>query len=315
MHNDLKSLADERQARRPALGRCGWAGRFPLSRLSNASADARAGESDSDDGRVSEFWADQSEKIRTTTSCWVNNDIICSSVNHSLPANRHWIEWLLTEIVGHPNVQNVLSVCCGDGTHELIAMNSGKLGFLRGFDLSEGAIHKANAKFREAGILVDRYLFEVRDANNLDISGTFDLVLSAGAIHHVTNLEDLLAKIAAMLEPDGRLALVEFVGPDRFQWTDDQIEIVNRLLGALDVRYLKGGTPNSCVRPLIEDMIRLDPSEAVRSDANPWSVTALLRGGVRTELARDDSPFTALWATQLGSVEPGPARISIRSSG
>ena len=112
-------------------------------------------------------------------------------------------------------------------------LKSGKIDFLRGFDVSAGAVDRAITRCREAGIPESGFLFDVRDANNLDITGTFDLVLSAVRIHHVTNLEDLLAKTAAMLKPDGRFALVEFVGPDRFQWTEDQIKIVNLLLGDL----------------------------------------------------------------------------------
>jgi hypothetical protein len=172
-----------------------------------------------EDRRVSELWAEQSERGRSDCSCWANNHIITSTIYRMMTGHeRHWLAWLFEDYFSDVELfGNILSICCGDGAHELEILRSGKAGFLRGFDLSEGAIRRAIERFRGAGIPEDKYLLEVKDANDLEIAGTFDLVLSAGAIHHVMNLEDLLGKIAGMLAPDGRFALAEFVGPARFQ--------------------------------------------------------------------------------------------------
>jgi SAM-dependent methyltransferase len=105
----------------------------------------------------------------------------------------------------------------------------------------------------------------VRDANNLELEGTYDLILSASALHHVENLEDLIIKLRSMLNPGGYFAFSEYVGPNRFQWTDEQISIVNGILNVLDPYYLKNGERSTFVPSTVEDMIRVDPSEAVRS--------------------------------------------------
>ena len=43
----------------------------------------------------------------------------------------------------------------------------------------------------------------------------------------------MLDRLAAMLEPGGLLFVEDFVGPARFQWTDAQLEAINRLLSRL----------------------------------------------------------------------------------
>ena len=60
-------------------------------------------------------------------------------------------------------------------------------------------------------------------------------------------------------------SIVDFVGPSRFQWTEDQVAIVNGLLGALHPGFLAGGVRSEFARPTVEDMTRDHPHVAVRS--------------------------------------------------
>src|SRR5690606_23748269 len=96
--------------------------------------------------------------------------------------------------------------------------------------------------------------------------GKYDLVLSGGAIHRVSNLEGLLSTLARALSPEGYLVLVEFVGPTRFQGTHAQIAGLHRILRAIDPLYLRNQGRVHLARPAVADMIRLDPAEAVRSE-------------------------------------------------
>jgi hypothetical protein len=92
------------------------------------------------------------------------------------------------------------------------------------------------------------------------------LILSTGALHHVTNLEALLSRLSAMLEPNGYFVVLEYVGPNRFQWTDAQLNMINGILRQLDLRYLRDNARIDLSRPSIPDFIAIDPSEAVRSE-------------------------------------------------
>jgi SAM-dependent methyltransferase len=182
-----------------------------------------------------------------------------------------------------PNLRSALSLCCGDGNHELFILKSREELFLRSFDVSADAIQVALQRFEQEGISRDRYHVDVRDANNLDIEGKYDLIIAASALHHIENLEDLVVKLRSMLNPGGYFAFSEYVGPDRFQWTEKQTAIVNGILEAMDPYYLNGGAHRAFAPPTVESMIQCDPSEAVRSS----QILGLVRKHFRVEFERN----------------------------
>jgi SAM-dependent methyltransferase len=217
---------------------------------------------------VSEHWDKQFEEMRSDSYYWINNRIIADHIaNLMTGTSSHWLSWLFHGYFHDvKNFRAALSICCGDGAHEIEIHNTKKVSFIRGFDISEGAVQQAVRRFQEAGVPEDAYHFDVRDANRLDVEGRFDFILSAGALHHIDNLEDAVENIRRLLDPHGYFVLVEFVGPNRFQWTDQQVAIINQLLDALDPLYRKDKTTIRFGRPAVEDMIRMDPSEAVRAE-------------------------------------------------
>jgi SAM-dependent methyltransferase len=219
--------------------------------------------------QVSQYWEQQFEKNRTDASLWTNNDIVTRHIYRLISggSEEHWLSWFFNHYLDNAVVfERSLSVCCGDGAHELGMANTGRVRFIRGFDISEGAIAQANASFEKAAIPKSGYAFEVADADNLQIEDRFDLILSTGALHHVTNLEKLLSRLSSMLRIDGYFVVLEYIGPNRFQWTDAQLGVINDILRQLDPRYLKENRRIELGRPAIADMMKIDPSEAVRSE-------------------------------------------------
>ena len=103
----------------------------------------------------------------------------------------------------------------------------------------------------------------------MDLSGaSYSLVFAIMALHHFDRLEHVFTQIRDALEPDGIFVYNEFVGPDRFQWNDLQLEIINRLRACLPAAMLltPRGTPvGPAARPDREHFIRTEPFEAVRS--------------------------------------------------
>ena len=89
-------------------------------------------------------------------------------------------------------------------------------------------------------------------------------------LHHIENLDHAFDQIARALKPDGTLIINEYVGPNRFQYGDDVLAIINALLGALPPylrrSMLDARTYETKERPTVEEMIHNDPSEAVRSE-------------------------------------------------
>lgn len=61
--------------------------------------------------------------------------------------------------------------------------------------------------------------FAIEDINRIRLPGnTYDVVLMSMALHHVRNLEYLLAQVAHTLKPHGYFIANEYVGPSQFQY-------------------------------------------------------------------------------------------------
>lgn len=216
---------------------------------------------------VADYWGKQFENMRKDSGYWQNNALVLDHTYRLMTgASTHWLPWMLNEFFKEiESFDRVLSICCGDGPHELTMLQSGKVGFLHAFDISEGALKQAKARFEKAGIPEDRYRLEIMDVNQFEVDGSYDLVVSAGAAHHIEKLERVFSRVAALISPDGYFALLEYIGPSRFQWTDRQIKLINGILAALPEEYLSRGHRSSFGRPSVESMMEIDPSEAVRS--------------------------------------------------
>lgn len=236
---------------------------FRSLRESQPVATGHAGD---DQHRVSDYWGQQFQAMRVDNSYWLNNKLVEEATYRLMTDTpQHWLGWLLNDYFSGRTFKRSLSVCCGDGAHEVQLYTSGKVRFVSGVDISEGAITQAAARFEAVGAPPDRYRFEVRDVNALQIEETFDLIFSTGALHHATNLEALLSTVERALAPNGYFVVVEFIGPNRFQWSDRQIEVANQVLSVIDPAYLRDGRNTRFERPTIESMLACDPSEAVRS--------------------------------------------------
>ncbi|MFO0753891.1 MAG: methyltransferase domain-containing protein, partial [Thermodesulfovibrionales bacterium] len=96
---------------------------------------------------------------------------------------------------------------------------------------------------------------------------SYDLIFSVGTIHHVENLEWLFFQINKALTPKGVFVLRDYVGPNRMQFTEEQLSLVNKILAILPER-LKISYHNivkvSFINTPLEDIIKADPSESVR---------------------------------------------------
>lgn len=91
----------------------------------------------------------------------------------------------------------------------------------------------------------------------------YDLAIAFGALHHVAALQHLCQQLRQALKPDSYIFVNEFVGPARFQWTEQQLALINRVASVLPPDWCR--TPWVEPTPL-EDIIAADPSEAVCSD-------------------------------------------------
>ncbi len=221
--------------------------------------------------RVNSVWS-ASEGRNGRGEPWVAHPLVRACINRRASgesdrdAYGHLIG-LLTAMGWALPVETAVSLCCGAGELERGLAGLRVARRIVGYDLAKGAISKARAQAAAAGL--SHLEYEVRDLERDGLGqSNVDLIFAHSAVHHISRLEALFDNVHAALRPGGIFHLNEYVGPDRFHWTEKQLAEINGFLRNLPERYrrLPGGGLRSCVtRPTIEEMLKHDPSEAVRS--------------------------------------------------
>ncbi|MCA8957865.1 MAG: class I SAM-dependent methyltransferase [Planctomycetes bacterium] len=157
----------------------------------------------------------------------------------------------------------VLSLGCGAAIKERwLAKELPDRQFV-GIDLADEIIANTREEVRRDGL--PNLELRTGDFNELELAAdSIRILLGLGAIHHVENLEGLWATAARALRPGGIVLAQEFVGPNRFQWTDAQIAACDEALDKLIPDEHKVHHRRVQRTPVAE-MLAVDPSEAVRS--------------------------------------------------
>jgi SAM-dependent methyltransferase len=196
---------------------------------------------------------------------WAEHRLTSRYVNANVSGDQetYWLDWAMRafRVTGGRG----LSLGSGSGYLERRIIDGGYALAMEGVDVSEEAVELARA----AG--GDRPLtYTMLDLNRDELyADRYDFVVSAAALHHVTNLEHCLAQVHRSLKEGGLLIMHEYIGPDRFQWPDDQLALVRRVYSSLPARYrynhLTGSDMPAVERKPLWHMIDADPSEAVRS--------------------------------------------------
>jgi SAM-dependent methyltransferase len=178
----------------------------------------------------------------------------------------------------------VLSLGCGTAAKERVLAAALPDREFVGIDIADQTVRAAGEEIAAEGLANLR--IEHGDFNALDLPPrSVKVLLGLGAIHHVENLEGLWAAAATALTADGVVLAQEYVGPNRFQWTEPQFQACNRALATL-VPEAHKVHHRTIARIPVEDLIAIDPSEAVRSaeilptcrDAG-WQIEGLVGAG------------------------------------
>jgi SAM-dependent methyltransferase len=221
--------------------------------------------------RVNNVWS-AAQAANGRGGYWMANPMVRACVNGRASGNSGRDSYarlvqLLTEVGWVLPVERAVSLCCGTGELERGLAGLGIAHRILGYDLAESAIGKARAQAAAAGL--SHLEYEVRDLEREGLGQrNVDLIFAHSGVHHISRLEELFDEVHAALRPGGIFHLNEYVGPDRFQWTDQQIAEINHFLESLPERYRRlpgGGLRPLLTRPTVLEMLKYDPSEAVRS--------------------------------------------------
>ncbi len=166
-----------------------------------------------------------------------------------------------------------ISIGCGSGFKEISLLDDGLVGFFDLFELSSQAVDIGRKEAASKG-LGDRCEFNCRDVF-LDPSAlrfeSYDIVYWNNSLHHMASANQALELSYRLLKKGGVLLIEDYVGPSRFQWSDENLLLANKVRDSLPKKYLSDplapgfDVENKILRPLPLDIIRVDPTEAVDS--------------------------------------------------
>jgi 2-polyprenyl-3-methyl-5-hydroxy-6-metoxy-1,4-benzoquinol methylase len=201
-------------------------------------------------------WNDAGHAHQLAHATWMANTAVLMHLNERATGDpaRDWLSsWAHRWFAG--DHLRVLVLGCGEGWLERAVAQWPFVAHIDAVDFAEEAVARARAE--AAGISKIRY--GVVDLNRDELPReAYDVVLAHSVLHHVENLEHAYAQIAHTMRPDATLIVNEYAGPNRFQYSDAVLSMINSLLGCL-------GRP-ARTRPTVAEMIANDPTEAVRSD-------------------------------------------------
>lgn len=200
-------------------------------------------------------WNDADHAEHLAQATWMANTAVLMHLNERATGDpaRNWLtSWAHRYFAGQR--LRVLVLGCGEGWLERGLAEWSFVQRIDAVDFAAEAVRRAAAAAKG----IEKITYGVVDLNRDELPArTYDVVVAHSVLHHVENLEHAYAQIERSMRPDATLIVNEYAGPDRFQFNDDVLAIMNRL------RTCLGYAPRP--RPTVQEMIANDPTEAVRS--------------------------------------------------
>jgi SAM-dependent methyltransferase len=129
------------------------------------------------------------------------------------------------------------------------------------YELSSGVIQKTRERLSTPGLLKGVRFIEA-DLNVAELPAQhYDVIWSAGSLHHLVSLEHVCAQVHGALKPGGLFAFYEYVGEPRVQFDPLRIRLSEEALREVPARFWRG--KKEVKSPSLDD---ISPFEAVRSD-------------------------------------------------
>lgn len=220
--------------------------------------------------RVTERWGSSDFTHTLAEISWMASTAILMHLNERATGDpaREWLgSWAHRYFAG--DRLRVLVLGCGEGWLERSIASWDCVEHIDAVDLAEEAVDRARQKARELGL--KKIDYGIVDLNRGRLPATsYDVVIAHSILHHVENLEHVYGEIDRVMDREATLIINEYVGPNRFQFSDDVLAIINDLMRCLPPRLrrsaLEPRTYEVRERATVEMMIANDPSEAVRSE-------------------------------------------------
>ena len=191
---------------------------------------------------VAKCWDDQSTtRDQNSLMGWLDSPFMLRNYVQPTITGEMDVNWLIgiSKAEKIPASSHWISFGCGAGGQELYASQMGLFERMDAYDLSESSIEIARRNSLESGCCnID---FKVADFDQLAnyYVKSYDVLLMNMALHHVRDLESVIASMRRIVKSNGWILLNEYVGPSQMQFSLLQQELVQEILSILpdDLKY------------------------------------------------------------------------------
>jgi len=191
----------------------------------------------------------------------------CMTGDQNVHYLTYTLDYIKEKFIGE-NVKGLFLGCMeGNPGPEMRAMETGLFTGIDVMDIAEGLLNKQYMISLQNKLDGIKYIQQ--DFNKVMLKvNEYDVIWAIGTVHHVENLEHFFDQIKNALKKNGIFIMREYIGPNRMQFTDVQLNIVNDILSILPDRYKRnpdGFIKNNTKKPDLKELIKKDPSESIRS--------------------------------------------------
>lgn len=223
------------------------------------------------DTAVQERWGKEDFQKKLERAFWMNHPIVGQHLNRLATgrARCDWLTWFTRDCVPNDAPQDVLVLGCGEGWLERSIANLPWIRHIDARDVAEGAVERARELAAHEGI--ENITYSVLDLNTGTLpSESYDVVIAHSVLHHIEGLEHAFDTIRRSLRPAGWVAISEYIGPPHLQYGEEAMAVMNAVMTALAPRLrvaiTSGELLEAKVRPNLDYILEVDPSEGVRAD-------------------------------------------------
>ncbi|EAW38135.1 glycosyltransferase [Lyngbya sp. PCC 8106] len=210
------------------------------------------------------YW--EANPTAASASEWISNPIIEDTIHRRMSGGqtqKYWLRWLIEDYFAGRSFNNLLSLGCGMGNHEVTLAEANFAKTIDAFDFSEASLDIAKHRAEIAGVKVNFYTDDF-NTFTLDSGKKYDIAFCSGSLHHVKEIERFLEIVHQSLHPESYFIVNEYVGDNYCIYSRKKVELINRLYGCFN-ELLRSGLQSEFINPTIYQVFNTDPSEAVRS--------------------------------------------------
>ncbi|NJO44190.1 MAG: methyltransferase domain-containing protein [Oscillatoriales cyanobacterium RM2_1_1] len=210
------------------------------------------------------YW--EENPLAATASQWVSHPIVEQKIHQRISAgetDKYWLNWLVEDYFSGKTFDQLISLGCGIGNHEIALASLNFARQIDAFDFSKSSLEIAQKNATDLGLKINFYQ---DDFNQFTLSNgkKYDIAFCSGSLHHVKELERFLETVHQSLHPDGYFVINEYVGDNYCIYHQQRVELINRLYRCFDT-ILTSQKWQKFANPTIHQVYATDPSEAVRS--------------------------------------------------